>query len=264
MIKVSELISKRLVCLSTAEIVGTISNIIFDSKLNNGKLLEIYNDDENDAQLKYVELKKIKSSDYDAVTVADDNYLTSAWNTETSGIVNPINCECFNQDGKSLGYVRDIVLDGAKVVSILVDKIEFEPKLLMSYSKELIILNDSGKPIKLPKTRASVPLSTDTLQVVKIHENTTNDNNIKKDNEINDTISVPSKVSKENTVVTRTPNEDYDNKNQYSFLIGKTVNKDIVNNGGDIIIAKGVFISDATITLAKESGKLVQLALRAE
>lgn len=268
MIKVSELLSKRLISLANAEVIGTISNIVFDSKLERGRLLKIYNDDDTDITTRFVELKKVKNLEFDAAVINDKSFVSALWNTDGSGIINPINSECFNQDGKALGVVKDITLDGTLVTSILVGEKEFLPKQLLSYSEKLLIFNDTGKPVKLPKAKTEVPTALGGEQIATVHGEQTVASNI----------LVPTKVSKENTVVVRSAPVDAapDRESEqprplppvqqpaYSFLLGKTVSRDIKSQSGETLILAGTTVNENILELAKKNGRLVQLALHAE
>ena len=173
MIQLSELIGKELICLKTASAVGTIGNVVFDKRLRTAKYLQILNGGDTEPEVQYAELRRVKGLTSDACTVNYTSSVFCRWNRPFAGVVSPINCACFNQDGRLLGRVRDIFLepDSKAVTTILVDETEYSPCRLLSYSDQMLILNDSGKPIRLaaPKTQR-VPKVTKSEVRVKVHE----------------------------------------------------------------------------------------------
>lgn len=265
MIKVSELLGKRLMALNSAKLIGTVGNIVFDEKLTSGRLLEVFGDEDTDAEIRYVELKKVKSLDFDACVIADKSFALPAWAADANGAKNPINCDCFNQDGKSLGKVRDVILDGTKVAAVLLDSGEMTPEKLISRSDKLIVFNDSGKHIKLyrPKTTVPKPHKANADTAVKIHTAQPERTQPPEPQENQTNIALPARVPQTNTVVTRTPAKD-EITNPYAFLIGKTLVKDISADNGVVLLRRHSVITDEIISAARQHGKLVQLALYAE
>lgn len=273
MIRVSELLSKRLIALSTAEIIGTVSNIIFDEKLTKGLILKIYNDDGDDVSISYADLKKVKSFEEDACTVKDKSAIMYEWNSSIPPFNNPINCECYNQDGKVLGIVKDLILEENKVQSIIVGNTEFKPGELLSYSDQLLIINDTGKPYKLPKNKIKIPKSDAPLnRKIVVHSLSENQpatgvktfdsaDKTEKPEEVKTDIALPHKMPPLGQV---SPMPAENAQTPYSFLLGKTVSKDIFSDNGIIIIEDKSLVTSQIILAAKKAGKLVQLALHAE
>ncbi|MDR2201511.1 MAG: PRC-barrel domain-containing protein [Clostridiales bacterium] len=268
MLKLSELLSKRLICLNSADFAGTISNIIFDQKLLAGKILKIYNDDGSETETGYVELKKVKNLEFDAGVISDRAYISREWDDSMGGAANPINCECFNQDGKALGVVRDVLLDGATVESILIDEKEFSPKNLLSYSDKLLIFNDTGAPIKLakPKSRTAAvrtPAPEKAPQAAPERQKTAAEQDKAATEKQSADVGIPSRVPPQNTVVTRTPPQN-EQPSPYKFLLGKRLSKNIRAENGALLLKEGSHITPDAIALMRSAGKLVQLALYAE
>lgn len=265
MIKVSELLSKQLICLDTATIAGTISNILFDEHLTKGKLLEILSEDDDTPEIKYVEIRRVSSLSEDAGVVKTADCIRPEWNSP-AGSPNPINCLGFNQDGKALGRVRDILLDGTAVVKIILEQAEFTPKELLSYSDSLLIFNDTGKPYKIPKPRAKVPEPKQTDRTVLVHSFGAESNTaavISNESDLSPTampVDIPTKIPQSSTQVSRSPAEG---ETGYKFLLGKTVHSDITASDGRVLIPNCTVVTDEVIRVAREGGRLVQLALRA-
>ncbi len=285
MVKVSELISKRLIALSSAETAGTVENVIFDDKLTAGKLLKIYDDGGNDAETKYVELRRVKNTDSDACVIADKSFAFTDAGTRKTKENNPINKICFNQDGKVLGTVRDVVLENSAVKSILTDGEEFTPDKIISYSDKLIVINDTGKPIKTYKPKAArVPAPEKAAaRKVSVHiaeqpqaiaqpapaqqtaqQTAPTQQTAAAPEKTSDNVKLPSRVPPQNTTVISAPAQTENALSPYKFLIGKTLQKDIAADNGIIVLRKFAVIDETVIAAAKDHGKLVQLALHSD
>lgn len=291
MYKVSELLSKPLISLYDAKVIGVVSNIIFDAKMMKGRLLVVVNDDIDDTNNKFIELKDIANLNYDAVVIKNSECLTNTWNTVTLGAGNPINCACYNQDGKYLGIVKDVYLENQKVLSLLIECEEYPANTLLSFSDKLLIFNDTGLPIKLKPTK-HVPLKNEINgnQNVNIHniDHETGTESNKKTHSASMTVNennsalkslpleaqrlietmaqvkidLPTKIPQKNTLVSRTPIIEGGGQNQnYQFLIGKTLQKDIYSITNELILPQETVITDKEIEIARGNGKLVQLAL---
>lgn len=285
MLNVGDLISKKLIVLNSAESIGTVKDVIFDDRLTRVKLLEIYDDSGTDSEIKFVGTNKIKnfgadSETPDACVIADKSAVLSEWAANAKRRNNPINKECYNQDGACFGRVLDVVLSGATVEKIIAEKTEFTPDKILSHSDRLVIINDTGKPIKLYKPKRTVvpaPQSSAERKVtvhgtaggetplpVRPQSTATATAQPAATNQSDAAVKLPARVPPENTLVTRTPVQDDSAPSPYKFLIGKTLTKDIAADNGVIILRKHAIINDEVIASARDHGKLVQLALHAE
>lgn len=218
MYKASDLLGKPLLSLSEAELLGTIGNIYFDDKMQKGTSILIYT---NDDEVRYLPLNKLINIDNDAAVVKSSDGLTEY----VEGVRSPINSYAFNQDGKAKGQIKDVIMDGVKVVSFTLSDSSIEATSLMS-AGSILIFNDSGKPVKL-KSAAKKAFK-------KLSE--------KKE------VELPPKTA-------FAPS--------YDFLLGKKLQRTIVSGGGKIIAREGDNVTDDIIEDAKKEGKLVILALNA-
>lgn len=246
MIKVSDLLGKPLISLADAKSVGYVSNVWFDSKLRTVKTAEITDDDDDVCERKYVPFRFMQC-DGDAAVIKSLTAVLNE-NAATAVLPSPINRFCYNQSGKEMGHVRDVVLDGTQVTQILTEKATFTPKELLSSGNNLCIFNDTGLPVKLPKPqsvapRMPVPTAKHARMPVQLHN----------------AAPVQTPVTPQNVTVTRTPGEPIKN---YGFLLGKPVHSPVVK-GGKVLVAAGAVVTDAVIELCRKENKLVQLALRA-
>ena len=244
MVKVSDLLGKPLISLADAKSVGYLSNLWFDDKLLRVKTAEITNDYDEYPERTYAPFRFMRC-DGDAAVIKSLSCVTEK-KAASSPVPCPINRECFNQNGNSLGKVRDVVLEGNAVAQIFCEKATFTPKELLTLGNNLCIFNDTGAPIKLPKPRTPRPR---VPKPVPQHA------------EIPVSIYSPVQTppTPQNVTVTRTPGDPI---KDYSFLMGKPVHTPVLC-GGKILIPAGTVVSEKIIELARKENKLVQLALRA-
>ena len=288
MINLSDLLSKRIIILSDAHVAGILEDVVFNDTLTAAKLVKIYDDGGEDAETKYAEFKRLQNLDSDACTLTDKSYLL-AEGIASQTANNPISCEVFNQDGKLLGRVSDVILTDGKVQSLVIGEKEIEPNKILSRSKSLIIVNDTDKKIKLFRKKPPTVPKPEKVENAKVTVHAaaattvaptpaptaapadaapTTETTVSKfvvtgaagDEK---TIQLPAKMPPENTLVTRTPSKE-ESVSSYKFLIGKTLTKDIATDNGVIILRKDAVITDEVIASARSHNKLVQLALHAE
>ncbi len=216
MYKVSDLLGKPLLALSEAQILGTIANICFDDKMNKGTFVMFYTGEE---EPRYLPLSKLLNFESDAAVVKCADGIVQS----VDGLLNPINSYAFSQNGKSLGIVNDIVMDGTKVDAFIVDGRTLSSSDLISAGK-LLVFCDGEKPIKLklPTKKAEA--------------------------EPKKEIRTPRKVG-------FAPS--------YDFLLGKKLQRTILSVDGKIIAREGDNVTGSIIENAKREGKLVILALNA-
>ncbi len=216
MYKVSDLLGKPLLALSEAQILGTIANICFDDKMNKGTFVMFYTDEE---EPRYLPLSKLLNFESDAAVVKCADGIVQS----VDGLLNPINSYAFSQNGKSLGIVNDIVMDGTKVDSFIVDGRTLSSSDLISAGK-LLVFCDGEKPIKLK--------------------------------------SPTKKAEAEPKKEIRTPRKA-GFAPSYDFLLGKKLQRTILSVDGKIIAREGDNVTGSIIENAKREGKLVILALNA-
>jgi uncharacterized protein YrrD len=272
-IKVSELLGKPVIALSGAEYIGTAIDIVFDTKTRTAKFLKICCDDDAEPEFQFIELRHARNLAADAIMITGRHLVKYAWNQSAASAPNPINCVCYNQDGKLLGTVRDVYLENSAVKSLLINDAELKPALILSQSHQYLIINDTKKPVAIKKPK---PLSVPKVsknQIVKIHETVpgvespayTADPTPALSVSDNKEIPYPVRVPPAQTSVSRSPApQESPGNNVYAFLIGKTVSREIRDDNGKVIIKAGKTIDDEAVAGARLCGKLVQLALYAD
>ncbi|MCL2847135.1 MAG: hypothetical protein FWE13_00075 [Firmicutes bacterium] len=286
-IKVSELLGKPVITLNNAETLGTAANIVFDNKMQTAKALKcLQSDNENEAEAFYIDIKRIKDLSLDALTISNKSLAKPEGTNNLLRARNPINTFCYNQDGKLLGIVKDVLLESLRVTEISISQTEtnnlfiLTPATLISHSKENLIFNDTGRPIKIPsQKKPSFPKRkpTSNAPVAKLH--TITNPTVAIDTQSKTTYSIekeadkqlipldihtPTKIPTENTQVYRSPAPIDALASIYAFLIGKTLSRSIKDNNNNIIAKPQSIITQETIELVKTNQKLVQLALYAD
>jgi len=258
---ISELVGKQLLSLSEAETIGTVENVLFDEKLKTAKTLKIYSEDEDNPEICFVNFKAVKSLNFDACVISNREALSFEWNT-LLGTPSPMLWSCFNQDGKELGRMRDIELDNSKVKQFLIGETFYEQKQLLSFSNSVLIFNDTGKAVRLPKTKTRIPFCA-CGQNISVHSVEVKPAKIE---ETKPDIALPNRVLPNATIVSRSPVLEKENPSNlvYRFLLGKKLSRPIKNENGNALISKDTRITEEVIELCKNNGKLVQLALYAE
>lgn len=236
MYRVSELLSKPLITLSDAKYAGTVNNIYFDKALKRGRCVELFCEDETAPEQRYVDLKKVTPGT-DAAVITHEGLLVPA---RGEGAANPINCAAYNIDGKSLGRVTDVLMDGVTVTGFEVDGNVFGADTLVSYSDRLLIFNDTGKPfrpVRPPKPR--IPAAAEDIPVT-----------------VTATVALPEKLT---AAASALPAE----RSDYKFLLGKRTVKNILSPEGNVIVPADSVVTAELIDKVRAAGKLVQLALNA-
>ena len=278
MIKISELIGKELICLESAAVVGTVGNIIFDSRLRTAKYLQILNGDDTEPEVQYAEFRHVKSLESDACIVNKVSSLLFQWSLGYTGAANPMNCACFNSGGKHLGYVRDIFLEGRNVASLLVNETLFTPLQLLSYSDRLLILNDTGKPIKLTKSNPKIPKDGGGIKAT-VHKTVTREEPANRELSAPDAsraaqlsvqkpskagVGLPARIPPESTEVSRSPQKAPSPSPAYVFLLGKKLSRPILAGDGTVLLEEASVIDEDAVQTARRHEKLVHLALYAD
>jgi sporulation protein YlmC with PRC-barrel domain len=276
MYKLSELIGKQAITLLDANVQGTIVNAYFDKTLTKCRYVVLLEEDADNRY--YVELKNLSAFSGDAAVVRciDDIKTQPLGNF----VFAPINLPTFNQDGKSLGTVRDVNMEGAKVLSFVTEEGEIPVSTLLSHSEKMLVFNDTGKVIKLKKPLQKSPAPelktpSNSEGEKQIHYFGENAPSFQSENVPSLPVGIVATAMEEKDVPTvalppkaasvqRGDNSDAKNQNdmsKYAFLMGKRVQRDIFGTNGGLIARENEMISERTILLAKENGKLVALAL---
>lgn len=223
MSKISEIISKQVISLYDAKIVGTIENIILNDNFSKIKSYIIYSD--NTGEKKELNIKDIYSFSDDNFVIKNSEKLKDILILESFN--NPINKEVVDTNGVNLGKINEIEINDNKIEFLSLNNGQkIEPKNIIS-TGEIIVVNLSENNIKkshfAPKKNKIINLNEIKVKIQK------------KPIEI-----IPPRVSA-------------------TSLVGKQAPKTVIGFNNELIVKKGQFITDRIIDRAKFHGKLAEL-----
>jgi sporulation protein YlmC with PRC-barrel domain len=143
MIKLTDIISKPVICVSSASTLGTIENAVFDKKLSKVSFLCVF--DEELGEKKYIRASSIINTANNAVTVKSGMYCQNEIKPNS-----PLKARIYDCEGNAEGYISDIVLDEElKVLKILTsDRTAIKPENILSFSPAGAVFYKEGqKPL---------------------------------------------------------------------------------------------------------------------
>lgn len=258
MIKVSDITGKPVISIADARNPGYVAGVWLDGKLLFAKTVEILCDEDEMPERAFAPFRSVSWGE-DAAILKSQSAVTEI--NSPSAVIMPLNLRCYNTDGKFLGCVRDVEIDGSAVKRILCDDKTLAPEKLVSASADTLIFNDTDKPFKLPKVTKQN--KTHKKSVEKTEPPAAHapilapEQNISAPQKQSSTVQTP--VIPQSVTVTHTPGLP---TKDYSFLMGKPVHSPIVSQGR-VLIPSGVVVDERVIEYARRENKLVQLALQA-
>lgn len=236
----SELIGRKIICLSLAKELGIVFNCNVDKKLKRINQLIAVDREEDEG---YVDFHKIN--------VGVDTLFTSYSLADYTpcGIAFPFRAPIFDTDGNGLGRVEDFEFENNQITDLVIgDNQTIASSRVVIASEELIIVKGQRKiKARLNETKPLVD--------EKTYFNET---------PLPSALPTVSMVIDPKTQVESAENEDRESPRKiisgYKFLLGRTVIKHILS-GGKMIIPRGKVIDDDTVELARKYGKLVELTV---
>ena len=238
MYKISEIISSPIITLYEGDNQGIIYNILFDTKLKIGKMICVLNENENIHKTLLV--SNIYKIGKDCIFIKNSNLLDLKCCNDMimHNLSTLINLHVYDFDGNLLGTCSDVIINHKlKIESIELNSGKIiNVKNIINIGKKIILVNDS----KISITRFKPLLQ---IGVHKQQENKviilSDKNNTKINNNINNA----------NKLITDS-----------NFLIGRTIEKDIVAINGEIIAKKGTKITNEILKTASLYGKVIEIA----
>lgn len=171
MSKISNIISKQVVSLYEANLVGTIVNVFFDEKLCKLKGLIVI-DDENEKEYE-LSLKDVFSMSKDAFVIKNVSKLKEVILQEDFN--NPINKVCISINGEILGKIIDVEIDNGVVENIILENGNQLSSSMVVACENVVIVNDTNSSVKrsgfAPKMKK---INTDNI-IVKIQQSNVED-----------------------------------------------------------------------------------------
>lgn len=297
MYKLSGLVGKNVIGLYEAKSAGTLSGALLDKNMGAVRCFEVLSEGEDDLCRRFFSPECLWAMDGDAVVLHNCGKLKGRLSLPASYVRGPINAAAYSPDGRLLGRVTDLTLDGFSVVGIDVGELSFPPESVLSRSDEIIIINDKGEKIKLVppvSRRVPSPDKASALAAVVAHsednaaagsaadnpgetaggESTERERSPeyeRADMERGEdspaaigagesgAVDLPLKVSGENVSVT--PGGAGGRAAGYAFLLGKTATREVYGDDGMPLVRGGERIDDDALSRVANAGKLVWLAL---
>ncbi len=241
--------NKDILTIKTADNLGTIKGVYINKSTKRPRGLMMIQKEKQ-----YIlPFTKIVGNNH-KITVPTAKSLSPVDSTQNLYLLTP-HTKAYTHKGKCLGNFVDLTIQGDKLIWF--DK-PYPSRYISAMKDNTLIINLQPKKTSSPPRKKAAPTIAD-----KIKE---------------DTPPAPKQqvsLDKPKELVTETPNtektvEDYTPSpyiaeektiNDYSFLEGRIVIRDIVDVNYGLHIKKGTVINNTIIELARKSGKLVYLAL---
>ena len=226
--KISLLIGKNVISIYEGENLGIIQNVVFDDKFNKIILLELF--DEQSEKEFVIETKYIFSVN-DVVIIKNKDCLIEKNNIDIKS-KNPTNFGVYDIEGKYIGKITDIKLDEKFNTSCfeLNNGKTFTQHELLNVGKNVAILQPAKKN-KISDFKSKPKFLTNNKKNTMVTIEATN------------RITSPKKVLTDN----------------YSFLIGRKLDKNIYSENKQLIAKKHSTITPQIIDIASQNGKLKEL-----
>lgn len=243
--KLSEMLSNRVICLAEARLLGVIISATADCKLKRINQLIVADNEENEC---YMQMRYLNIGDVYYTLYKTPEY-------EKKGIDVPFQKDIYNTDGKYLGQLLDVELEGNSIVSLLTTNGERVSAGEVVIAGDMIIVKGNNK-IRISKGKKKLIEPSKDILVKEAF------------NDYNTSITAHNEENVDNKVVqpTVTKRESVEVGNvgkiisSYAFLLGRMVIKKILYNG-ETLIPVGKIIDTEVVELARDKGKLVELTV---
>lgn len=260
--KFSELIGKKVICMSFAKEIGMVFNCTVDKKLKKVNQIIAVDKEEDEG---YVDFKK--------VIIGNDVLFTtnSLADYTANGVPFPFRTPVYNTDGTLIGKIIDFEITGNAIDSLyLSNDLSLPSSEVVVASDEMVVVKGRRK-IRIKQTSPKSKLSSIEESFNNVEYNSVDkDTKAKKETTKNEPVVATIKMENSEQIVTPTitqNNEKEDNNPAlrkliagYKFLLGRKVIKHIIA-GGKMLIPRGKLIDVETVELARKYGKLVELTV---
>jgi len=258
-------LSKPIISIYEASMIGTVISATFDKKMRRVCALLIVSDNEEDEILYYVPINRIITAE-NALTVKNRN---SVRRYEESNIFVkcPINHPVYMTTGEKKGTVRDVSFDEKtfEVIEIILDSEKISAEKVASVSNSLMILKGEGftrlqppraRRTKKPKAENDGVKDTPDREYIPTYQATIMPQEEEEENyeeipaETVTTVKKDERVSIPARIIS-----------DYSFLLNRLVLQDVYSTTGELIIPANTRITVQTVETARKHGKLVELTV---
>lgn len=243
--KASELIGSRVLELNGATMCGTVCGIVPADNLKKILALEIFTENEDDCEKKFVETSKLTAVAEDVVTIKHTDLTVMQFPSETDS---PVNRPAYSERGEYYGKITDVETDeNFNVTALCVGARKFAPQEILTKSNELVVFRLPGSKTKLTKRVKRVPRPVDakakplavTPEPIEALP-----------------APLPAQPSEGRVYVT-----DF---KRYSFLLGKTLAEDVGDLTGAPVAVRGETVTQSLIDRAMSRGAIARLTMAAK
>jgi sporulation protein YlmC with PRC-barrel domain len=253
---ISDLLSKPIITIYEAQMVGTALTALFDKKMRRAFALLAVSDEDEDEIFYTVPLVRIEKAD-NALTIKNRNCV-HVYKEDPLLVRCPINHSVFSTSGESKGVVRDISYDDStlEVIALITDMGEIPASSVVSVSDSIVMIKGEGfTGAQAPRKRKSAPKKPkeekaplpEIKAIPLVFEDAEEAEETPED--IPFSYFAPSRYSPARII------------SDYSFLLGRKVLQDVYSTAGDLIIEGGTIIKAETVETARKYGKLVELTV---
>ena len=236
--RISEIISMPVISLYEGEYLGLIFNLLFDYKQKKCTYAVLINEDDNIPKL--IKTSNIFSIGNDCIFIKNNSEIDLECNCqrELYSHLNPINLAIYNTNGNYMGVCSDITInDKFEIKTLIYNDTEIEINKLFNVSKNAILLSDKNESFRKYKPKHQIIKTNNKDEKVVILSNT----NVSK--------TTQALEAQSNKILT-----------DYRFLIGRTLQQDIIAHNGEIIAKKDSIVTKEIVNKSSYFGKLVEIA----
>lgn len=259
---ISSYLSKPIISIYEASMVGTVISATFDKKMRRVCSLLVISDIDEEEIIYTIPINRIMTAD-NALTIKNRNCVRRY--VESSIFVkSPINHPVYSTTGEKKGIIRDVTFDenNYQVLDLLLEESTISANDVASISNSLVIIKGDGftrlQPPRAPRIRKSPKPYQEEIVEQELHQM-----NMEIDDDNDDEIDniEPEPFKPQTLKVEERVNTPARIISDYSFLLNRKVLADVYSTTGELIIPAGASISIHTVEIARRHGKLVELTV---
>lgn len=257
--KISDIISKKVISIYEAKKVGVVENILINKKNINNWFLKIYNET-SDLYL-LLNHKDIYNIGEQAITIKNTSILNLADNLAMTeeDYYSPLNAKLFDIYGNHVGVINDLHLcEKHKVQTLQIKGSEklYNIKDILTASSTVAILNDTPPKRRYNfSSKKKIAASTD-YKVSIIEKQLNNEGENPSDLAPPLTSIEPVHMQAESSpkrIIT-----------DYSFLLNRKITSSIFAQNGEILLKANSIVNASAIAKARLHGKLIELTQKSK
>lgn len=271
----SSYLSKQIISIYEASMIGTVISATFDKKMRRICALLVVSDNDEEEVIYNVPIGRIVTAD-NALTIKNKNAVKKYIDSELF-VKSPINLPVFTTSGEKKGIIKDIEFDGQtfQVSNLVLEDSLMPANEVASISNTLVIIKGDGfTRLQAPRVRKRRTTSRN-ISDVKMDQNNPVPEKIGNghlnynDDQIYDDMEENEYREEMLNPITSKPKPPYNGAynapariiSDYSFLLDRKVLADVYNTTGELIIPANSRITTEIVDIARRYGKLVELTV---